>query len=193
MCAKKYYSGIGSRKTPREIRELMTEIAEKLAERNYILRSGASPGADAAFEKGARNMGGSMEIYLPFADFMDHSAEEEFNYIPSDMKNYSRGIKLADKYHYDYECLSQESQKFIVRDVYQVLGRDLNTPSEFVIAWTADGCKNGEERTQKTGGTGQAIAVASAYNVPVYNLKLAEDREKLMDWLDIESNLFFEK
>ena len=47
------YAGIGSRKTPPHVLAAMTQIAEALAERGYILRSGGAGGADSAFEKGA--------------------------------------------------------------------------------------------------------------------------------------------
>lgn len=36
----KYYTGIGSRKTPIEILDFMTEIAIYLNKKKYILRSG---------------------------------------------------------------------------------------------------------------------------------------------------------
>lgn len=36
----KYYAGIGSRKTPPDICQLMTQIAEELSQGGYILRSG---------------------------------------------------------------------------------------------------------------------------------------------------------
>jgi hypothetical protein len=42
-----------------------------------------------------------------------------------------------------------------------VLGHDLRSPSRFVVCWTADG--------RATGGTGQAIRIAEAYAVPVFN------------------------
>lgn len=182
MAADKYYSGIGSRDTPLPIQELMEKIAEKLVEKNYILRSGASPGADQAFEKGARNSGGKMEIYLPYAGFEDHRREEKYNYLPAEFKNYAQAEKLAKKYHPNFESLAKRQKMFIVRDVYQVLGQDLNTPSAFVICWTEDGCKNDKERTARTGGTGQAISTASDYGIPIFNLKLQRDRKEIKNW-----------
>lgn len=45
----KYYTGIGSRQTPKDILKLMEDIAFKLAQKGYILRSGAAGGADTAW------------------------------------------------------------------------------------------------------------------------------------------------
>jgi predicted Rossmann fold nucleotide-binding protein DprA/Smf involved in DNA uptake len=48
----KYYAGIGSRETPKEICNKMTEIASLLEKQDFVLRSGGANGADSAFEKG---------------------------------------------------------------------------------------------------------------------------------------------
>jgi len=46
----KYYAGIGSREAPSEILLAMTEIADRLEQKGYILRSGHAKGSDMAFE-----------------------------------------------------------------------------------------------------------------------------------------------
>ena len=48
---KKYYAGIGSSETPDNIFKLMTEIASILEDKDYILRSGASTGAEILINK----------------------------------------------------------------------------------------------------------------------------------------------
>jgi len=78
-----------------------------------------------------------------------------------------------------------EEKKFIIRDTYQVLGRDLNTLSDFVICWTPDGARTDKERTGKAGGTGQASAIASYYSIPVFNLKRKEELQKVCNVLNI--------
>lgn len=60
------YTGIGSRETPPEIQEIMTNYARKLDKLGFILRSGGAMGADTAFEKGSTN----KEIYLPWKILM---------------------------------------------------------------------------------------------------------------------------
>jgi hypothetical protein len=63
------------------------------------------------------------------------------------------------------------------------LGKDLNTPSVFVVCWTEDGCFHDNERTKETGGTGQAISVASDNDIPIFNLKLKPHRKRVKEWL----------
>lgn len=69
------------------------------------------------------------------------------------------------------------------RNVYQVLGYTLDIPSEFVICYTPDGCKHHKDRTNKTGGTGLAISVASKNNIPIINLGNEEDLKMVKDFI----------
>lgn len=59
----------------------------------------------------------------------------------------------------------------MIRNAYQVLGKNLKSPVKFVLCYTDDGCQTDAERTRKTGGTGQAITIADFNNIPVINLQ----------------------
>lgn len=59
----------------------------------------------------------------------------------------------------------------MARNVLQVLGPNLNEPSEFTICWTQDGAYTQAMRGKKTGGTGLAISISCNYGVPVFNLQ----------------------
>lgn len=52
---------------------------------------------------------------------------------------------------------------------YQVFGRNLDEPVDFVICWTKDG-KEGHGSERPCGGTGQAVEMASLKGIPVINL-----------------------
>ena len=49
-----------------------------------------------------------------------------------------------------------------------MLGPKLDAPSDFVLCWTEDG--------EASGGTGQAMRIAAAHGVPVYNLQRPRER-----------------
>jgi hypothetical protein len=68
--AYKAYIGAGAHATPPNVLNLMVAIARFLAEQGCVLRSGGSPGADAAFETECGS--GPNEIYLPYAGFNRH-------------------------------------------------------------------------------------------------------------------------
>ena len=62
------YAGIGARATPPEVLRLMTQLAGRMEQDGWRLRSGGARGADAAFETGVQNP--SMRaIYLPGRSF----------------------------------------------------------------------------------------------------------------------------
>jgi len=158
-----YYTGIGSRKTPIQILKLFTQIGKYLANKNYILRSGHAEGADSAFEYGCTMVNGQKEIYLPWNGF----GGSDSTLIVKDSKAY----EIAEQHHPYWHNLSQGAKKLQARNSHQVLGLDLNTPTNFVICWT----KNGKDQ----GGTSQAIRIARAYNIPIFNAGCWDDIENV--------------
>jgi hypothetical protein len=58
----------------------------------------------------------------------------------------------------------------LARDGYQVFGERFDSPSAFVVCWTKDGVVSYEQTTADTGGTGQAIRLASRKGIPVINM-----------------------
>lgn len=147
----KAYAGIGSRKTPEKILELMTLAAGQFSEEDLILRSGGADGADTAFEIGAY---GAKEIYLPWQGFNNR-------YSPYNRPS-EAAFDLAKQYHPAWENLSQAGQKLMARNCHQVLGQNLDDPVAFILCWTPKG--------SGSGGTGQAIRLARAYSIPVFDM-----------------------
>lgn len=150
------YAGIGSRKTPENILEIMKEIAKNLAKDGYTLRSGGAEGADSAFEKGCDEVGGKKEIYLPWKNFNGNSSslydisEESF--------------ELAKRFHPAWTYLKHGAKCLHSRNGYQVLGLDLNTPVSLIVYYA-----------NKTGGTDQALRIAAWRKIPVVNLAFLEE------------------
>lgn len=162
----KYYSGIGSRETPLYIINKMTELAIKLESEGYTLRSGGADGADKAFELGAVN----KEIYLPWKGF-NHSDSELYHVS-------TEATEIAKRIHPAWNSCSPGAKKLHSRNIYQVLGYDLKTPSEFVICWTTGG--------KIVGGTATAINLALSLNIPVYNLAIQKDYDKFFNNISTE-------
>ncbi len=156
------YAGIGSRATPPAVLTLMTGVARRLAERGYTLVSGGAPGADVAFERGAHH----KHIFLPWHGFQSRPPAAFDHDQPS-----AEAFRVAACLHPAWERLSSAAQKLMARNTHQILGADLRSPVDFVVCWTPDGREKEEDRSRKTGGTGQAIALASRWGVPVFNLQ----------------------
>lgn len=149
-----YYAGIGARATPPEILKSMQACASSLARAGLTLRSGGAAGADEAFESGANSANGPTEIYLPWKGFRKNQSTRYGS---------SREARLlAKEFHPNWANVSCAGRDFHARNVYQILGNTLDTPSAFVICWTHLG--------ETKGGTGQAIRMAEHYKIPVFNL-----------------------
>jgi len=158
----KYYTGIGSRETPDDILQEMTHIASVLACHEFVLRSGGAYGADTAFETGCDIQDGCKTIFLPWKNFNKNNSSL---HLISD-----EAMELAgDVYGDGWKYRKTPVKLLMARNVYQVVGMNLDTPSEFVLCWTPDGCESEKTRKPTTGGTGQAIALASRNLVPVFN------------------------
>lgn len=151
---ERFYAGIGSRETPFMVLNLMTGLAQTFLRAGLTLRSGGAAGADRAFEDGAED---KKQIFL--ASDVDQAA-----------------LDLAAKFHPAWGRCSPYAKLLHARNGYQVLGRDLKTPSEFVCCWTKDG--------GPTGGTGQALRIAAAYHIPIFNLHDQRAKYSVMERLE---------
>ena len=172
-----YYAGIGSRDIPYEIEKLSRSFGAFFARKGLILRSGGADGADTAFESGCDMCKGKKEIYLPW---------KGFNGSNSDLVvSNPMAFELAHTHHPYWLNLTAGAQKLQARNSHQVLGQDLETKSSFVVCWTKEG--------KGSGGTGQAIRIANAYNIPVFDMgkynDIQEIKTSFKEFL-IDNNIF---
>lgn len=186
----RHYTGVGSRETPDEVLDLMRALGQRLADRGFILRTGGAQGADQAFELGwvwhiqsTPKEFTKAEVFLPWDGFEGHTRDAMFgaNILP-DLDNpglYKKALEIAEKTHPAWDRCSRGAKTLHARNVYQVLGQDLATPSKFLIAW-APVTKAGKPK----GGTATAIALAESYGVPCFNLILPEHSDRIHKFLE---------
>lgn len=185
----KYYTGIGSRKAPEPVTDIMSDLAVILYNLGYILRSGRAEASDYAFQRGAEfamrqpmissNTKTRQEIYIP---------NERFNACfgnigainPSKFDNYREAELLMEDIHPAGRRLKGFAREAHIRNMYQVLGQDLNTPSDLVILWAKP-----KGKFEVDGGTNSAFQLARLYKIPTFNLYKQEDKEALWKLLKI--------
>jgi len=172
------YAGVGSRRTPENIINEMKKLGGELAEEGYTLLSGKADGADKAFEETA---GAKKEIFT-----REHIANKTFG---EDITKLA--IEIMKAVHPSPDKLTKYQEELMARNAFQVLGPNLDSPVDFLIAWAplndkgevvvdADGrFHGGKDDPRSTGGTGQAIALAAALGIPVINMADPNWREKL--------------
>lgn len=164
----------------------------------YKDNSGAAPGTDTSGEFACKliydemvkrfnlNRVGYSEVIniaLPWQGFNGrYSCDKDGYYLP-----FTPEAELIAMKHYSgWNYANSPVRSLMVRNCNQVLGMDLKHKAKFVFCLTEDGCNDGDKTTGKTGGTGQAIRVAKAYGVPVFNMNNDLDFNRFNSWLENE-------
>lgn len=161
--------GVGSRETPPNTLQLMGKIAKKFSAKGWTLRSGGAEGADQTFEN---SWNGKMEIFLPWSGYEDKYHNPAKGYIVP--KITEKHEELAASVHPAWGRCSQGAKKMHTRNTCQVLGEHLDSPATILVCWTVDG--------KLKGGTATAMRIAMKYDIPIYNLAIEADIEKLREY-----------
>lgn len=170
------YTISGNREIPPQILNLLVEFVKDLDQRGYTMRTAGREGPEDTFEKAATR----KEIHLPWRGFLDK--ESKFSFAPEAAR------VLAAKFHPSFDGLSRGVQTFLATDVRVVMGKDLKAPALFLITWSEDGAETPQEKTSRTGNAGQAIAVANALKIPVFNFGKAGTEARLRQYLGSKPN-----
>lgn len=97
------------------------------------------------------------EIFIPWEGFNDRTS----NSIDCFCLDSILAEEIAKKFHPIYEYLKPGAKRLMSRNSYQVLGKDLRTPSDFIVCYTDKGLMKG--------GTSQALRIAEVVRIPVFN------------------------
>lgn len=156
----KYYTGVGSRETPPEMLLVMQQLAQRLSQDGWFLRTGNARGADAAFASGTSQ----CIRYSP--ESLKHVSSEVYETCKRDFYELHPAPQRCSDY----------AKQLHMRNGLEILGHDPNEPkSRFVVCWTPN--------AQEVGGTAQAIRLARKYNIPVFNLANPEHLDRILGYI----------
>lgn len=170
----KIYAGIGSRRTPPEALQVMRQLASRMEQGGWLLRSGGAAGADAAFEAGVVDPR-HRSIYLPGRSFNQRVAGSGGYVDSTQMPGWQQALESVARYHPAPDRLTPFARNLMARNAFQVLGPTMDRPADLVVAWTPGG--------QATGGTGQALRMAQDHGIEVRNLGDPAVMARAMRWL----------
>jgi len=202
---------IGSRRTSAKVNKMCFTVGFLIAASGRRGRSGGAPGPDTSFEMGAQayhdmkanhpDMPGHsnsrpLEIYLPGYRFSNRKADESTYLFRKVLPFLDQAMDLASELHPNWSYLPDFARKLMARNSHQMLGPELNDPSDRVVCYTPDGAT--DIITSDTGGTGQALRLANKLGVPIDNLGDPEtwsryqnriDKAKLQyaPWVDLDN------
>lgn len=178
----KYYTGVGSRNTPESFCNLLQVVSSRLASMGWVLRSGGADGADTAFESGVGETG-KAEIYLPWKRFNDRGVNTFYDgceYIAPANLHHEKWIeahKRVSEVHPAWNKLKDTVRTLHTRNVFQVLGKDLETPSKFLI------CYAPTQGDSVKGGTATAYNLARSLDIPCFNVYIEDDKQRLLNFI----------
>jgi hypothetical protein len=168
----RFYTGVGSSRTPPDICALIISLAQYLATTGMILRTGANKGADQAFAAGTAEQ---REVYSPYTDAGGYSN----GIVITDRDIAEQAVRIAAQLHPGWKDYNDFARKAHTRCIYQVLGADLQTPSAYVICYASV-----DDHGQIEGSTRTTVALAQARSIPVYNLHDLSTRSKFRKRLE---------
>lgn len=175
-----FYTGVGSRDIPEKYKIIIYYLAKHIGSTGMHCRSGSADGADTAFEYGALDHGCKFTSYLPWYRFNDRVIDS--NHICSNkLHNYKEAQYIASQVHSGWSNLSKGAKALHTRNVYQVIGTTLDTPSQILICWAKPLVNGGV-----VGGTNTAVQLAKRCNVDIYNIWHDTDLNDLIDAFSIE-------
>jgi hypothetical protein len=166
---------VGSRSTPPNVCTQISWLAFEFTRNGLEVRSGHVEGADWAAEQGAcqatdpdcKKRGVDPvqpAIYLPWERFCAERAVLGRAVV---VKSSFIADQLVRDHHPAADLLTAGAFSLHRRNGAQVLGDTFDDPSVAVVCW--------RDPAAKTSGTDQAMRIARAYGVPVFNLALGVD------------------
>lgn len=174
-----YYTGVGSRETPEYILSTMERLGAKLATNGWVLRSGGAPGADWAFQRGCDAVGGRKQIFVPWPGFQDMNHDPDNGLIiVQDYKAIQKAEEIVSTIHPAWDRLKRGAKTLHTRNAFQVLGEKLDTPSKMLV------CYSKASGNSVSGGTRTAWELAKREGVPLVNLFVPEDLERVTNYLE---------
>jgi len=159
---------VGSRKAPKHMLDLAYQIGYQLALSGEAMYSGGALGMDETWELGYHKAGRTdlINVILPTTNFNKRKPNDSFyTFIGDyDIKLLEKADKLIQQVHDHYDKLNGFSYFAHIRNCFQVLGHDLESPStETFLYAPISGSK-------VLGGTSTAYEISKLHGIPTHNL-----------------------
>lgn len=175
--------------------QVIEKISTYLNFKGYTLVVNSIEGIKNLFENGSEFR---KEIFIPFDGFNGkyntdvgvYSLDFIGKVFSSSKERMCKAINIARKFHPNFDQLDDKDKLTIVCCSYQILGLNLDTPVDFVVCYTLDGCESNTTCTKETGVIGQSISIAHYYNVPIFNLYNTQSVYRLKAYLDSKEGIF---
>lgn len=167
----RYYTVLPGRVIPIDMLERMREIGMLLATRGYTIRSSETDKIERAFSEGVDSVNGYKDIWMP-KSILKHGNTNTIQ---------QRHIDVVKSVHPSYSLLNIELKTTFSRVAGQILGTDVSSRVDFIVCYSRIDLKKSIHVNYGSGVVEVAAAIASTYKIPLYNLFVEKDIEKLLD------------
>lgn len=165
---------VGSRKAPARILNLAWELGRRMAQEDMEMTSGGAPGMDHSWEMGYRMVNPFlMTIFLPNDGFNGKTSDGKCYFTVNDETLLIRADEIIQDIHPYYDELDGFAYRAHIRNCFQILGKNLDTPADEVFLWAPP------VGTSVAGGTRTAFELAKQYNIQTWNLYYPETQDVL--------------
>jgi hypothetical protein len=204
----KAFAGIGAKQTPNTadypIGDIMAKTAKMLTlQRKWRMTCTEQDGGGQFFQNGLFEQGlniadeGLFKLLVPQA--FNNAPRHTVVIDNEDLLHRARALLIEHRVYPSvprFIALEGEARNELTEReqamaslhtlrVFQLLQEDLEQPVNMVICWTPDGAVTHEEcATETTGGSGIAIALAHALNIPVFNLQREDHLARICDFIN---------
>lgn len=181
----KIVAGIGTRHPPTDdadLNETMRVFCYFAVKMGWHLRSGAAIGMDSWFERLWDN---NKEIFIA----KERISGKRHGY---DGANFIEGpqevaaFNIMKHIHPKGSKLKGIAKAMHTRNIFQILGEDLNTPADLIVYYA----KFDDEGAEITGGTRTAVVLGKQRGINEFNLILPDERTRLLEYIGKEYDNF---
>lgn len=171
-----YYSKSGI--IPDEIKQEFVKIAKALNGKGYKYRhtGGSNDEIDNTI-LAIENI--NTESYLPWKTFNKEITK------PVIKKPTGKSYRIAANSHKAFKKLTNGVRAILARNIHAMLGKELNKPATFIIAYSEDGAEAITRGIdfKVTGNVAFFLKVAEDSNIPVFNIKKKDAITRLVEYI----------
>ena len=172
MVSTKTFTGVGHRVIPMAVRSFLFEAGAIMSANGYKGYSGIASGSDTCFQKGCESVGGEFLALRPFSGYGETSVSlNTITVNVEELQNYQEARYIASLIHPIWKELSYKVQSLHTRNVYEVIGLDLESPTDIFLMYAKV-----SSATTVEGGTNTAYQLAREFNIKTLNFFKPLDR-----------------
>lgn len=184
------FTVVGSKGTLDEVMELGYKISVVLLEAGWQGYSGNAPGMDKVLNRAMLKTNAfNGYVFLPWPKFevrdLPERVYDSFTITTPIGEECDRIIREIIPW---YSKLSQGAVKLHSRNVKQIKGKDLKTPSKLVIH-----SAKGKRPQSPNGGTRTAVVLARNLSIPEFNIRFHSERVQLARFLKVTYEIDVDK